>query len=207
MPTRDLTFAIIGSGGDGVVTAGDMLAQAGASVGLHVMKVEAYGPQIRGGESSCTVRVSADPIFAQADLVQVLVVFNWADFGQFRGEILAAPDAVVLYEETDDTPREEIDLGPETDDVRWVPVPFIELAKESAGTKLAKNIVTLGLLSEMFSLPQKPIELAIKGVGWTAKVQLARTGDPGGYIRVVRGEKIVADEELVNQVVVTDAGN
>ncbi len=163
MPTRDLTFAIVGSGGDGVITTGDMLAQTGASVGLHVMKVEAYGPQIRGGESSCTVRISANPIFAQGDLVQVLVVFNWADFGQFKGEILAAPDAIVLYEEADDTPREDIDLGPETDDVRWVPVPFIELAKESAGTKLAKNIVTLGLLSELFKLPQDPLEKAIKG--------------------------------------------
>ncbi|MEE4274139.1 MAG: 2-oxoacid:acceptor oxidoreductase subunit alpha [Thermoanaerobaculales bacterium] len=163
MPTRDLTFAMVGSGGDGVITMGDMLAQAGASVGLHVMKVEAYGPQIRGGESSCTVRVSADPIFAQGDSVQVLVVFNWEDFGQFRNEIVTSADAVVLFEATDETPREEIDLGPGTEDVKLVPVPFIELAKESAGTKLAKNIVTVGLLAEMFDLPKDPIEKAIEG--------------------------------------------
>ncbi len=161
MPTRDLTFAIVGSGGDGVITVGDMIAQAGASEGLHVMKVEAYGPQIRGGESSCTVRLSGDPIFAQGDLVQVLVVFNWADFAQFRGEILAAEDAVVLYEATDETPRDEIDLGP-VEEVRWVPVPFIELAKESAGTALAKNIVTLGILGELFNLPKTAIERAIE---------------------------------------------
>jgi 2-oxoglutarate ferredoxin oxidoreductase subunit alpha len=161
MPTRDLTFAIVGSGGDGVITVGDMMAQAGASEGLHVMKVEAYGPQIRGGESSCTVRLSADPIFAQGDLVQVLVVFNWADFAQFRGEILAAEDAVVLYEATDETPHDQIDLGP-VEEVRWVPVPFIELAKESAGTTLAKNIVTLGILGELFNLPKSAIERAIQ---------------------------------------------
>ena len=110
MPTRDLTFAVVGSGGDGVITVGDMMAQAGASEGLHVMKVEAYGPQIRGGESSCTVRLSADPIFAQGDLVEVLVVFNWADFGLFRGEIVCGESAVVLYEATDETPRDQIDL-------------------------------------------------------------------------------------------------
>ncbi|MEJ2188516.1 MAG: 2-oxoacid:acceptor oxidoreductase subunit alpha [Acidobacteriota bacterium] len=160
MPRRDLTIAMVGSGGDGVVTMGNMVAQAGAAEGLHVMKVEAYGPQIRGGESSCTVRVSADPIFAQGDDVQVLVVFNWADFARFRGEILCSEDAVVLYEATDETPRDEIDLGP-IEEVRWVPVPFIELAKEAAGTTLAKNIVTLGLLSELFHLPQKPLERAI----------------------------------------------
>jgi 2-oxoglutarate ferredoxin oxidoreductase subunit alpha len=161
MPTRDLTFAIVGSGGDGVITVGDMMAQAGASEGLHVMKVEAYGPQIRGGESSCTVRLSADPIFAQGDLVQVLVVFNWADFARFRGEIVCGENAIVLYEATDETPREQIDLGP-IEEVRWVPVPFIELAKEAAGTTLAKNIVTLGLLSELFKLPQEALERAIK---------------------------------------------
>jgi len=162
MPTRDLTFAIVGSGGDGVITVGDMMAQAGASEGLHVMKVEAYGPQIRGGESSCTVRLSADPIFAQGDLVQVLVVFNWADFARFRGEIICAENAVVLYEATDETPRDQIDLGP-IEEVKWVPVPFIELAKEAAGTTLAKNIVTLGLLGELFSLPKDAMERAIKG--------------------------------------------
>jgi len=160
MPRRDLTIAMVGSGGDGVVTMGDMVAQAGAAEGLHVMKVEAYGPQIRGGESSCTVRVSADPIFAQGDEVQVLVVFNWADFARFRGEIICSEDAVVLYEATDETPHEEIDLGP-VQEVRWVPVPFIQLAKEAAGTTLAKNIVTLGLLTELFSLPKEPIERAI----------------------------------------------
>ena len=162
MPTRDLTFAIVGSGGDGVITVGDMMAQAGASEGLHVMKVEAYGPQIRGGESSCTVRLSADPIFAQGDLVQVLVVFNWADFARFRGEIICAENAVILYEASDETPHDQIDLGP-VEEVKWVPVPFIDLAKEAAGTTLAKNIVTLGLLGELFSLPKDAMERAIKG--------------------------------------------
>jgi len=162
MPTRDLTFAIVGSGGDGVITVGDMMAQAGASEGLHVMKVEAYGPQIRGGESSCTVRLSADPILAQGDLVQVLVVFNWADFARFRGEIVCGENAVILYEETDETPHDQIDLGP-IEEVKWVPVPFIKLAKEAAGTTLAKNIVTLGILGELFSLPKDAMERAIKG--------------------------------------------
>jgi len=160
MPTRDLTFAMVGSGGDGVVTMGDMIAQAGAADGLHVMKVEAYGPQIRGGESSCTVRLSADPIYAQGDLVEVLVVFNWGDFARFRGEIIAAPNAVVLYEESDDTPLDQVDLG--TDEVRFVPVPFIQLAKDAAGTTLAKNIVTVGLLSEMFRLPKERIKNSIE---------------------------------------------
>lgn len=171
MPTRDLVFAMVGSGGDGVVTMGDMLAQAAASEGLHVMKVEAYGPQIRGGESSCTVRMSANPIFAQGDEVGVLLVFNWSDFARFKSEIVTTDDAVVLYESSDDTPREEIFLGGASN-VTWVPVPFIELAKTHAGTTLAKNIVTLGIVSEMFNLAQKPLRKAIENKFSKKKVEV-----------------------------------
>ncbi|MCU0233350.1 MAG: 2-oxoacid:acceptor oxidoreductase subunit alpha [Thermoanaerobaculales bacterium] len=191
MPTRDLTIAMVGSGGDGIITMGDMLAQAGAAVGLHVMKVEAYGPQIRGGESSCTVRISADPIFAQGDQVQVLVVFNWADFAQFRSEIVTALDAVVLYEATDETPRESIDLG-SIESVRWVPVPFIELAKTSAGTTLAKNIVTLGILGELFNLPKEPVERAIRGK-FTKKKAEVLEANLKGYVAGIEYAKTIEE--------------
>ena len=162
MPTNDLTIAIVGSGGDGVITVGDFMAQAGAREGLHCMKVEAYGPQIRGGESSCTVRISSEPIFAQGDTVDVMVAFNWADFSLFRGEIVASPNAVVLFDEGDKTPREEVEphLGT-AEGSRWIPVPFTALAKESTGTTLAKNIVTLGVISELFGLPQERLEASI----------------------------------------------
>src|SRR5437764_5593445 len=89
-PMNELTFAYVGAGGDGAVTAGDIIAGVCASEGLHVIKTEAYGPQIRGGESSATVRVSSKPVYAQADAVDVLVVFSWADFARFQNEVLLA---------------------------------------------------------------------------------------------------------------------
>ncbi len=172
MPTQDLTIAIVGSGGDGVVTVGDFMAQAAAREGLHCMKVEAYGPQIRGGESSCTVRISAVPIFAQGDRVDVMIAFNWADFGRFRGEILASANAVVLYEADDQTPREEVEphLGT-SEGSRWIPVPFTRLAKETAGTALAKNIVTLGVTAELFGLAREGLLQAV-----TKKFSLKKAG-------------------------------
>ena len=59
---NELTFAFVGAGGDGAVTAGDIIAGVCAREGLHVFKTEAYGPQIRGGESSSVVRVSGTRI-------------------------------------------------------------------------------------------------------------------------------------------------
>jgi 2-oxoglutarate ferredoxin oxidoreductase subunit alpha len=163
---------MVGAGGDGVVTMGELIAQWAARDGLSAVKTEAYGPQIRGGESSCTVRVSSREIFSQGDAADVLVVFGWADFQRFRGELVLAPDAVVLYEATDATPIESIQtaVGPAA---RWIPVPFEELAKTAAGRPGAKNIVTLGVVAELFGVPADTLRAAIQYRFTRKKPQLA----------------------------------
>ncbi len=153
MATRDVTIAVVGSGGDGVVTLGDLVAQVAAREGLHVIKTEAYGPQIRGGESSCTVRLSSEDIFCQGAAVDVLVVFGWTDFARFRGEISIATDALVLYEATEDQPAGE-DLGlVGGEGLSWIPVPFAEISRASSGATSSKNVVALGILGELLGLP------------------------------------------------------
>ncbi len=143
MTARDLTIAMVGSGGDGVVTMGDLIAQACANDGLNVVKTEAYGPQIRGGESSCTVRISPNDIYAQADAVDLLVLFNWADYARFKSEIVPGDGAIVLHETADPVPE-----GWEVGRLRLVPVPFAQIAKD-AGAPAGKNITTLGILGTL----------------------------------------------------------
>jgi len=155
--TQQLALSIVGSGGDGAVAAGDILAMACARDGLHVIKTEAYGPQIRGGESSCTVRISAKPIFAQADAIDALIVFNWADFARFRSEIVLSPTAVIVHEADDPTP-DEIASSPSR---RVIPVAFAALARD-AGAPNGKNILALGLLASIFGLPADAIRAAIE---------------------------------------------
>ena len=152
--TTQITVSIVGSGGDGAVAAGDILAMASAREGLHVIKTEAYGPQIRGGESSCTVRISTAPIFAQADALDILVVFNWADFARFRSELTPAPGALIFHEEKDAPP-------PELTSVRLVPVPFTALARE-AGAPSGKNILALGLLTATLGIRPDAIRDALR---------------------------------------------
>ena len=57
--------------------------------------------------------------------MDVLLVFNWADFARFRDEIALAEDAVVLHASGDAIPIELI-AGTRL----FVPVPFDQLAKE-----------------------------------------------------------------------------
>ena len=159
MSRRDLTIAMVGAGGDGIVTMGDILSQAGARDGLNVIKTEAYGPQIRGGESSCVVRLSPDAIYEQGDAVDVLLVFSWADFGRFKGEVLPADDAVVLFDEADPALRTKEDLGLGAN-AHLLSVPFAKLAGD-AGAKGSKNVVGLGVLTALFGLRQETIRRAV----------------------------------------------
>src|SRR5262249_46433806 len=128
--------------------AGDIAANACAGAGLQAIKTEAYGPQIRGGESSCTVRVSSEPIFAQAGEVNVLVVFSWSDYARFASEITLAPNALLLYDT--DHP------APEKAEGTLVPVPFSKLAPKS------KNILALGILAPLLGLPLDGMRAAIR---------------------------------------------
>jgi len=157
---KELTIAMVGSGGDGVVTMGDLMAQAAAREGLHLIKTEAYGPQIRGGESSCTVRWSTIPIHAQGDTIDVMVAFGWGDLERFRGELVPSSNAIVLCEEADPVSLDEMkNAMPEG--TRWISVPFARLAKEALGSGPGKNVVTLGLVSELFGLPVATLRRAI----------------------------------------------
>jgi 2-oxoglutarate ferredoxin oxidoreductase subunit alpha len=144
---QDVTLSIVGSGGDGAVAAGDIVAMACAGAGLHVIKTEAYGPQIRGGESSCTVRISAVPIAAQADSIDALVVFNWADFARFGEEMNLSDDCLVFYEAKDAPPTEIAG--------KLVPIAFAETPK-------SKNIVAVGIFAALFGLPNDGVRAGIR---------------------------------------------
>jgi len=152
MKSHDLVIGLAGSGGDGVITAGQLLVNAAASEGLHSFMLKSFGPQIRGGESSCRVRMSKNQIFSHGDRVQVLGVFNWNDFKRFRGEMHFTNPLVVVQDSADKTPEEKIPVDTELERITYK-IPLGELAKEKAGTALAKNMVMMGALCALFDLP------------------------------------------------------
>jgi 2-oxoglutarate ferredoxin oxidoreductase subunit gamma len=61
-PKRGCRLAIGGAGGQGVLTAGKMLAEAGMAEYEHVLWFPNYGASMRGGESECVVILSDEEI-------------------------------------------------------------------------------------------------------------------------------------------------
>ena len=96
---NDLIFGMAGSGGDGVVSAGESLLAAVSSAGYHALMTKSFGPQIRGGESSCRVRVRTDRVQNPGGELDVAVALNWDDFFKFGAELPLAEHTVLLHEE------------------------------------------------------------------------------------------------------------
>jgi len=162
LPKNDLIIGIVGSGGDGVVAAGELLTWAAASEGLFSFMLKSFGSQVRGGESSCTIRMSESPVLSQGDKLDVLVAFNWADYAKFKSELEIRQGTIVLCEANDPTPADDIPLPLSTGPTIHK-IPFRDLAKAQTGRELGKNIVMLGVLAEVFGLPADAIRHALRG--------------------------------------------
>ena len=57
-----ISLAIIGSGGAGALTTGDMLLEAACAAGWHGLFTRTMGPQIRGGEAAALLRLAGQPV-------------------------------------------------------------------------------------------------------------------------------------------------
>jgi 2-oxoglutarate ferredoxin oxidoreductase subunit alpha len=147
----DLIIGMAGSGGDGIVSAGESLIAASARAGYHAVMTKSFGPQIRGGESSCRVRISTREVLTPGGTLDVAVALNWEDFLRFGGELPVGAETIVIYDAQSGVDPARIPLG------GIVPaevhaVPITALAKEAAGSDKAKNSVVLGLLAGWFEV-------------------------------------------------------
>jgi 2-oxoglutarate ferredoxin oxidoreductase subunit alpha len=143
---NDIVIGMAGSGGDGIVSAGDAMITAAALEGYHAVLTKSFGPQIRGGESSCRVRLSTGTVLSSGGTLDVAVALNWDDFLKFGGELPVGGRTTVVYESATGVQPDRLPL-PGVTPWESIAVPIAEMAKKNAGTDRAKNSIVLGLLA------------------------------------------------------------
>jgi 2-oxoglutarate ferredoxin oxidoreductase subunit alpha len=147
----DLIIGMAGSGGDGVVSAGESLITAAALAGYHAMMTKSFGSQIRGGESSCRVRISTHRVLNPGGMLDVAVALNWDDFLKFGSELPVDGHTVVIYDTKTGVATDKLPLAGVLP-AEALAIPITDVAKQTAGTDKAKNTVVLGLLAGWFGL-------------------------------------------------------
>jgi 2-oxoglutarate ferredoxin oxidoreductase subunit alpha len=161
MQVQDLVFGMAGSGGDGIVSAGESLLAACGLEGYHALMTKSFGSQIRGGESSCRVRVAVDAVLNPGGALDVAIALNWDDFLKFGAELPVAGNTVVIYDSNTGVPPAKLPLVGVTP-AEVFAVPIEKLARETAGTEKAKNTVILGLIAGWFGIGRDSVLAGIK---------------------------------------------
>lgn len=153
---NDLIIGMAGSGGDGIVSAGESLITAACLEGYYAILTKSFGSQIRGGESSCRLRISPNPVLNPGGQLDIAIALNWDDFLKFGSELPIYGRTIVIYESNCGIASENIPLiGIKPAAIMAVPIQ--EMAKEFAGTEKAKNTVVLGLLAGWFGITRSGI--------------------------------------------------
>lgn len=128
-----------GSGGQGVVLMGVILAMAATRDHRYVVQTQSYGPEARGGYSRSDVIVSDAPIdYPELQGADLLVVLSQDASDQYAH--LLRQDGILLYD-VDGVSAPPAFKGPSFG------IPFTRLAYEETGFKRTTNILTLGAVA------------------------------------------------------------
>ena len=142
MPQREVTLA--GFGGQGIMTAGQLLAYAGMHEGKQVVWIPSYGPEMRGGTANCTVVVSdvriGSPIITNP---QTACVFNRPSLDKFAP--LVKTGGMLLINSS------LIDAVSGRDDISEYLIPANEIALRLGNTKVS-NLVMLAAFVTLSSI-------------------------------------------------------
>jgi 2-oxoglutarate ferredoxin oxidoreductase subunit gamma len=134
----DHSAIFAGFGGQGLLFAGNVLAQAALNEGRDVTWMPSYGPEMRGGTASCTVVVAdrsiGSPIVDRADTV---VALNPPSLAKF--EPIVAPGGVLIVNAS------LIEAEPTRDDIEIVSLPCSDIASDVGDVRLV-SIVALGAM-------------------------------------------------------------
>ena len=84
---ESVSIALVGSGGAGVMTAGNVLLEAAALAGYYALMTRSSGPQIRGGEAAAMIRISVRQVECMDESFHVLAGVDWENLHRFAAEI------------------------------------------------------------------------------------------------------------------------
>jgi 2-oxoglutarate ferredoxin oxidoreductase subunit beta len=149
LPRDPYQVRFSGEGGQGVILAGVLLADAACAEGRQAVHTQSYGPEARGGACKSEVVLSTGAIaFPEVDRPDVVVCLSSEAMRQYP----SAPGGLRLVEQ-----RACLDQPP---DERDIVLPMVQAAAE-AGGELAVNVVALGALAGLTGIVSRDALLSV----------------------------------------------
>ena len=135
----DFSIILAGFGGQGILSAGKIVAVTALLEGREVSWFPSYGPEMRGGTANCSVVISDEPIGSPViNDADVLIALNGPSLEKFARQV--KPGGLVIVDSTLVLNR------PDRSDIRFFPIPASSLASEMGNMTFAA-IILLGCLA------------------------------------------------------------
>ncbi len=130
---------LAGSGGQGLILAGKILAEAAAIYDdKNATQSQSYGPEARGGASKSEVIISDEEIdYPKVTDVDLFLALTQESCDSYNKDL--KPDGIILVDSTYVTRIPEGNF-------RVYKVPITELATKEIGHRTVTNIVALGIV-------------------------------------------------------------
>lgn len=137
-----IEFRFSGSGGQGLILAGIILADAAAIYeDKNAVQTQSYGPEARGGSSKSEVIVSDSPIeYPKATKVDYMVALTQESFDKYIDDVKETGIVIADKELVTDFSKARGKL--------YV-IDMVKSAREELGKVLGLNIIALGVLVEI----------------------------------------------------------
>jgi len=142
-----------GAGGQGIITAAIIFAEAAAiNESNYVCQTQSYGPEARGGTSKAEVVVSSREIdYPKVMQLDMLLAMNQASCDAYFYDF--KPNGLLIV---DSTFVEQIPTS------RVIAIPFTQIARETLGMGIVANMVALGAVAHFCdAVSSKSIETAL----------------------------------------------
>lgn len=132
-----------GSGGQGVITAAIIFAEAAIAEGKEAVQSQSYGPEARGGASKSEVIIDDNPIYhPHVECPDLVLAMTQKAADKYYTDL--NPEGILVL---------DTDLVPEPPDFpNILRIPITKLAVEEIGKSLFANIVALGALVHITGL-------------------------------------------------------
>jgi 2-oxoglutarate ferredoxin oxidoreductase subunit gamma len=131
-----LEVRLAGMGGQGMILAGVILADAAIRDGKHAVQTQSYGPEARGGASRSEVIVASHPIdYPEVIEADVLLCMSQQACDHYYRQMKRAGLLIVDTNHVQRTPT-----------IRAIKADFTAWAVEVTGREITASVVALGFL-------------------------------------------------------------
>jgi 2-oxoglutarate ferredoxin oxidoreductase subunit gamma len=150
-----IQIRLSGSGGQGMITAGIILAQAAVLDNKNAVQTQSYGPEARGGAAKAEVIISDEEIYyPKVTSPDILIALTQEAINKYSSDM--GEGGIVIV---DNVLVKEFPKG----NYKLFKAPVISTASEVLGSVLSANIITLALLNTIYpTVTPASLEIAVK---------------------------------------------